>query len=255
MLVNTNGLTARLKGTVFTTNRSIIRIFDHAVRSTAALTSRINTRPISSVSSIHSSTSLCIISIGSDTVIRLVPILYGKGRAGIFLRATNSVPVSIFLKVTLRCNMLCPVRAFSGRHRISFSRVPYFVRTGSRCTLRRVNSITRRIDDEICRLTDRSHGCLRLSTIFTYGFIGRYCTLDRGVLRRRKVPFSIVLPLVSRATTGIRRLSPGSTRAKPTMECSRGILQTRKTLLGSGPRVGSVCSEVDVDVRGLDIGR
>lgn len=151
------------------------------------------------------------------------------------------------------CKMLCPVRAFDGRHRISFGAMPFFVRTSTPTRIRLLHVITIHLDPGICRIASKRHECLRLTTIFTYGFTGRVCTLDSRVLRGRKVPFRIVLPLVSRATNGMRRLSPARTRANPTMHCSRGMVDGRLRVLTSRRSLRRLCRGVDGDVRGLPL--
>lgn len=145
--------------------------------------------------------------------------------------------------------MFCPVRAFDGRHRISFRRIPFFVRTGETRSARLLGTVTSALSRGICRTSSRRHGDLRLTTIFVYGFAGRVCTLTTSLLRGCGLPFRIVLPLVSRATHGMRRLTPHSTRAKPTMHCSRGIVDGRLTVLISSPTLRRVCGLVDGDVR------
>lgn len=132
---------------------------------------------------------------------------------------------------------------------MSFGIVPFFLRTGASRGTNGLRRLTRGLSKGVRFLSSSGHGDLRLTTIFTYGFAGRVCTLTIGLLRRRSVPTSILLPLVSRATTGVRAVPPEITRANPTVQCSRGIVGGRLTVLKSSS-VQSVCQLVDRDVRG-----
>lgn len=145
--------------------------------------------------------------------------------------------------------MTCPVRAFDGRHRIGFRRIPFFLRTGSPRGLSLLRRVAKDLDPGICRTDSRRHGCLRVTTIFTYGFDGRVCTVYRRLLRTRRLPFRSVLPLVSRATQGMRRLSPIRTRANPSEHCSRGIVGHRLGVLRRRPGLTRVCQLLDRRVR------
>lgn len=133
---------------------------------------------------------------------------------------------------------------------MSFHRVPFFVRTSAPRSARLLGTVTTALSRHICRTASRRHGDLRLTTIFAYGFAGRVCTLTTRLLRGCGLPFSMVLPLVSRATHGMRRLDPGTTRAKPTVHCSRGMVGGRLTVLSSSPKVRRLCRLVDHDVFG-----
>lgn len=132
---------------------------------------------------------------------------------------------------------------------MSFGRVPFFVRTSSTRSTTFLGTVTSALSGHICSTSSRRHGDLRLTTIFAYGFAGRVCTLTTRLLGGCGLPFSIVLPLVSRATHGIRRLRPGATRAKPTVHCSRGIVNGRLQVLTSSPTVRQLCRLLDQDVR------
>lgn len=95
ILVKTNGITARLKVTLRGTKYLVLRMCDHARRSTSTLTTELSMSCAVIPSRVHQSTSLCVMTLGSTILQRLTPMLIGKERRTLFMRATNDVSVSL----------------------------------------------------------------------------------------------------------------------------------------------------------------
>ncbi len=137
---------------------------------------------------------------------------------------------------------------------MSVHRISLFIRTSSRTSLVTMRTLTRNLSNGMCHTSSHHHTLLRMTTIFTYGFAGTVCSTTRRLLTASNVPFSILLPLVSRATTGMRALAPHRTRANPTIHNSRTIVRDRVRHLTNVPSLRALCTQVDGVVTRLGVG-
>ncbi len=161
----------------------------------------------------------------------------------IMVHTSGSIPLSVFgRKNTARRGVFYPVQSFTRENRQSFAGIPVCIEAGGAEVLGILSGIGKSIGAGIYRFDSSQRKTLHLAAVFTNNFTTHMLVIAEKILRKKKIPFGILLPLAAETFSRIKNSDPSRMQTGPASRGDRKVISAHLRALAEFPEYRKVYS-------------
>lgn len=217
---------------------NILQVYSRSPSSRRALAIRLRSQPINSLKKTDLTADLFIIAIKDDAVNSIVKQL--KVNDKLVVHTSGSLPLKILKTVSANFGVLYPLQTLSKNKIVDFSSVPLCIEANTKVNEKKLQTIAYSISKHVHLVDSEKRKVLHLAAVFACNFTNHMYALAEKLLRKNKLPFELLLPLIQETADKIKQASPSIMQTGPAIRNDKSIMKAHMILLSKQKRIKKI---------------
>ncbi|HLG02424.1 MAG TPA: Rossmann-like and DUF2520 domain-containing protein [Bacteroidia bacterium] len=239
VLIGSGNVATHLGEALSQAGAQITFVYDRKIERAKILARKFKAKAISDVTKIKNQPSLIIIAIKDDAIPGVVKKMHVQ--EGIVVHTSGSVPMEV-LKKFAQYGVLYPLQTFSEGRKIDFSTVPVCIEASDTSTLLSLTTISETISDYVYNLDSSQRLVTHVAAVFANNFTNHLYTLAENLLKKQKLPFDLLQPLILETAGKVSELSPVEAQTGPAVRGDETAIKKHLEVLRKDKKLHSIYS-------------
>ena len=162
-----------------------------------------------------------------EVIKQLTNLLKAKNEASLIVHTAGSMPLSVFEGYTENGGVFYPMQTFSMEREVDFKEIPLFIEGKDA----RIRQLAESISEHVYELSSDDRRYLHLAAVFACNFTNHCYTLAAEVLKKKGLPFDVMLPLVDETARKVHELHPKEAQTGPAIRRDENVMKAQAALL------------------------
>ncbi len=170
----------------------------------------------------------------------VLPYLIEKNQNtnAIHIHCSGSTSIEIFNKSKNKFGVIYPLQTFSKNKIVDFSSIPVFIEASDKMVLEKLLQIANKISRKVYLADSTQRLKLHISAVFACNFVNYMYDMASDILEEAKLPFEVLIPLITETAEKIKYLSPFEAQTGPAVRFDINIISKHiETLVGSNDKL------------------
>lgn len=217
---------------------NILQVYSRTQGSARALALKLRSQPVNNLKKIDSTADIFIISIKDDAVSSIVRQL--KANDKLVVHTSGSLPLKILKTVSSNYGVLYPLQTLSKNKTVDFSSVPLCIEANTKSNEKRLLAIAGSVSKHVHLVDSEKRKILHLAAVFACNFTNHMYALAEKLLRKNKLPFELLLPLIHETADKIKQASPSKMQTGPAIRNDESVMKAHMILLSKQKRMKKI---------------
>lgn len=210
VIIGTGNVATQLFDTFLTYDTlNVLQVVGRSEKSLAYFSNKTKT---SLVSSRIENADVYIIAV-SDAAIAAIANLLRKQK-GLVVHTSGSVPLSV-LSGNQNRGVFYPLQTFTKNKLVPFREIPMCIEAVHKKDLKTLNFLAETISNTVYEISSEQRKQLHLAAVFVNNFSNYMFVLGKEICEEKKVPFSILKPLIAETANKIKEITPIEAQTGP----------------------------------------
>lgn len=206
-------VTTHLSKAFFDSNIDIIGFYGRNLKSAEFLAKKYNTH-FGNLQDLNAcDADLIIVSVPDhaiEEVLKLIP-----NCNAIVAHTSGSLPIDALKNISNRPAVFYPLQTFSKEKHIDFSNIPIMLESKLDQDLLMLEKTAKKISNKVFKINSTQRKKIHIAAVFSSNFTNYLFHIAEDLLRREKVPFEVIQPLIEETTHKIKELRPFDAQTGP----------------------------------------
>lgn len=220
------------------TGHNILQVYSRTKSSGRALALKLRAQPLNDLKKISQTADLYIIAIKDDVVNSIVRQLNINGK--LVVHTSGSLPLKTLKSVSSNYGVLYPLQTLSKNKIIDFSSVPLCIEANTKVNEKKLLAIAGSISKQVHLVDSEKRKVLHLAAVFACNFTNHMYALAEKLLRKNKLPFELLLPLIYETADKIKHASPSKMQTGPAIRNDKSIMKAHMILLSKQKKMKKI---------------
>jgi predicted short-subunit dehydrogenase-like oxidoreductase (DUF2520 family) len=191
----------------------IAQVYSPNARRAKILAESLKTAPVSAISKIKKNADLYILAVKDDAIPLLAKKLKLKDQ--LVVHTSGSVAMNVLRPASDNIGVLYPLQTFSIGRPVNWRKVPLCLEVNSKPGKVLLEKIARRVSHELVWINTEERKSLHLAAVFAANFSNHMYVIAENLLRKKKIPFSLLHPLILETAHKATDLGPAQAQTGP----------------------------------------
>ncbi|MFH1005760.1 MAG: DUF2520 domain-containing protein [Bacteroidota bacterium] len=164
-----------------------------------------------------------IIAVKDDAIDEVAKKINIKNK--IIVHTSGSVDMNILRKYSENYGVLYPLQTISKERKLNFEKVPICIEANNKQTEKILFSIGKSISKNVYCINSEKRKILHLAAVFACNFTNHMYFIAEQILKKEKLSFDILKPLIEETAKKILNMSPADAQTGPAKRNDKKILQ------------------------------
>lgn len=222
------GLLLKRKG------HKIVQVYSRSVQSSSRLAGILRCEYTTRTSGIIQDADIYIVAL-RDEVIK--PFLKNISfNPELIVHTSGSLGLHIFPGNMENSGVLYPVQTFSKQNKISPLQIPFCIEGINPKSLKRINKLAHSLSTKVIQLNSEDRMHVHMAAVFSNNFTNYLFMISEKILRKRKISFDMLRPLIEETTLKLMRHSPEEMQTGPARRGDKSVIQKHINMLDKEQR-------------------
>jgi len=231
VLIGSGNVATQLGLALKKVNHKIVQVYSRTPKSARLLALKLRADAITDITLLTTKADLYIIAIKDDAVIKLTKKLPLKDK--LIVHTSGTLPLSILKKPSNICGVLYPLQTLSKNKTIDFSNVPLCIEGNTKQVETELLKMAKSITKKVYLVNSEKRKTIHLAAVFACNFSNHMYTLAYLTLKKNKLPFDLLLPLIQETTTKLNFGNPIQMQTGPAIRKDKSIMNTHLKMLST----------------------
>lgn len=237
VFVGAGNLATNLAKALYQKGFRIVQVYSRTEESAQALAQAVEAAYTTDLAAVASDAELYIVSLKDAAFVQLLPeIVAGKGNA-LWVHTAGSIPMSVWEGRVERYGVFYPMQTFSKQRAVDFRQIPVFVESSSAEDTRMLKEIAAVLSGRVYEATSEQRKSLHLAAVFTCNFTNHLYALAAELLKKYRLPFEVMLPLIDETARKVHELEPRLAQTGPAVRYDKNVIDDHLRMLSDEPEM------------------
>ena len=209
---------------------SQIELVAIAARNTSELTNDFPKSTCVTLENIPLKADVYIIAIADKAIIEISEMLGNVN--GLVVHTSGSTPMHILEKNT-KHGVLYPLQTLSKNKEIDFSKLPICIEANTAQETDFLFRFAALLSQKVYKIDSQQRKKLHLSAVFVCNFVNHMYTIGADLCEQNKVPFEVLLPLITETAEKVQHIAPKNAQTGPALRNDTDTIKTHVEQLQS----------------------
>ena len=215
----------------------IAQVYSRTDASAQALARVVEARSTTRLSEVIPDAQLYIVCLKDEAFVQLLPEMVRGREKALWVHTAGSIPLSVWQGHAQRYGVLYPLQTFSKQREADFSWIPVFIEGHSAEDVRFLKDVAATLSTDVRQADSRQRKSLHLAAVFACNFTNHMYALSAELLRKHRLPFDLLLPLIDETASKVHRLEPLSAQTGPAVRYDTNVIDEHLCMLADEPDV------------------
>jgi predicted short-subunit dehydrogenase-like oxidoreductase (DUF2520 family) len=147
------------------------------------------------------------------------------------VHVSGTVSSDVLKKHFSNFGVFYPLQTFSKGQKINFQDITFFVDASSEQGLISLKNLAQALDAKAHELHDSDRMVLHVAAVFANNFTNYLFQIAQDLLEEKKIPFSVLLPLIQQTVEKLEKMSPQQAQTGPARRGDLAVLEKHSAYL------------------------
>lgn len=182
---------------------------------------------------------VAVSDIAIASVVKKISLALGD-KQPIVLHTSGSISIDIFKTRFKRYGVVYPIQTISANDYINFQNVPFCIEASDKSSLAKIKKLALDVSDNVQVMSSQKRKFVHLSAVIANNFSNHLFALAEGVLRKHKISFDLLKPLIEKTAQKIYTVSPSVAQTGPAKRGDKKIIKEHLKLLSYNKTIKQV---------------
>lgn len=208
---------------------NILQVYSRTKRSALALAAEVKASPITRLSEITKDADIFIVSVADHALPKFSVQLYKKN--GLVVHTSGFHSIDVLKGVSARCGVLYPLQTFSKEITVDFNKIPFCIEAKNKKDEKILKQLAGKLSSEVRIMNSESRKILHLAAVFACNYSNYMYCVAAEILKEKKIPFKILLPLIKETAAKAVSTCPCETQTGPARRGDRKVLNQHMKMI------------------------
>ena len=209
----------------------ISEIWSNDFKNAQILAKKVKSCAIKKIEKMNPQTNLFIIAVKDDFIAETAKKIPGKNPFIVHTSGTSSVKE--LKKISKNSGVFYPLQTFTGKSTVYLKSVPFLIEGANSTIEKRISLFGKMISDTVLKINSAQRKKIHLSAVFVSNFPNYFYSIAETILKKEKIPFEILLPLIENVTNNLYHSLPSKNQTGPAIRKDKKTLAAHLELLKS----------------------
>lgn len=229
---------------------AIQQIYSTTFSSSKKLARTLNAEAIKNLSELSLKSDIYILAVNDDSIEKVVTQLKLKDK--IIVHTSGTVEMFILKKASKNFGVFYPLQTFSKNNSSSLKKVPILIEGNTKKTESILSDLGKLISHEIHFINSNQRKQIHLAAVLVSNFTNHLYALSEEYLKKEKIDFKLLLPLIKKVTENLENSSPKKNQTGPAKRGDKKTMQEHLTLLKKDKNLAMIYSLMSKSIKELE---
>ena len=217
---------------------AVVQVYSRNERSAKELSKKLSCGFTTDIKKISNEAGIYIIAIKDDEIKNLsLPLSKREGMKNkILVHTSGSLPMNIFRNTSqINVGVFYPLQTFSKNRAIDLSNIPICIEANNKPTEKKLLALARTISKNVHIINSGKRKTLHVAAVFANNFTNHLYAVAEDILKKEKLSFDILKPLIQETVDKIKNSSPSKMQTGPAIRGDKKIIKEHLSFLSSSP--------------------
>jgi len=244
VLIGAGNLATHLGHALNSAGHQVVQVYSRTKKSATELATKLNALPVTSLNKLPEA-DIYIIAVKDDAIAQVCKSIKTNG---IVIHTSGSTGIDVIKRCSPNAGVLYPLQTFSKKRTLDFSKVPLCVEATNHKTERELLLLARGLSENVTVVDSEKRKTLHLAAVFACNFSNHMFAVAETILKKDKLPFSLLIPLIEETTAKIKSGSPEKMQTGPAARQDVTIMKKHLKMLGKDKQLQQLYSLVSKNI-------
>lgn len=193
------------------------------------LAQKVKAKSVQKIEKMNSETDLFIIAVKDDFVSEVAAKIPGKNP--FIVHTSGTVDLKELKKISSHAGVIYPLQTFTKKSKVDFTRLPILIEGSSSLIEKRILEVTKKLSEIVQRIDSTQRKKIHLAAVFVSNFPNYFYSIAETILKKEKVPFELLIPLIEQVTSNLKTSPPSSNQTGPAVRKDKKTMKRHLELL------------------------
>jgi predicted short-subunit dehydrogenase-like oxidoreductase (DUF2520 family) len=225
----------------------VTQVFSRNKENGKSIAKKVNAEVIQKFEELNQDNNLIFICV-SDHSIAEVAGNIPKGKY-IVLHTSGSTAIETLKQNHRRCGVLYPLQTFTKGIKTDWKKIPICIEGSNKLVVETLQSIAENIGGPIYKINSKKRQQLHLAAVFANNFSNACYNMAATLLKKNKIDFQILLPLIDQTALKTHFSSPQQLQTGPARRDDQKIMKEHLALLNNDKELANVYKQISSYIR------
>lgn len=222
------GKVATALGELFFKNGiQINEIYSTTLSSTKKLAKKLNAKPIHSIKELNGKSDFYILAINDDAIEKVAGQLQIKDK--IVVHTSGTTAIQSLKSSSKNIGVFYPLQTFTKQN--SSGDFPILIEASNEKTLKVIKHIATSISKDVRKVNSKQRLKIHLAAVLVSNFTNQLYALAHDLLKKEKIDFNILLPLITQVNENLKKSSPDKNQTGPAIRRDKKTIDKHLKLI------------------------
>jgi len=208
----------------------IEQVYSRNINNAKILAKKIKANPINNLANLKTNIDIILICVSDSAIIEVVNQL--NFRSPLIAHTAGSVPMQALNKFD-SFGVFYPLQTFSKNAKLNLNKVPFCIEANSEVNKKKLIDLANSISNNIFELNSEERLQAHLAAVFANNFSNHMFAMAEQMLKKHKIPFDILKPIILETATKIQQIPPQLAQTGPAVRNDIKTMEKHLALLTS----------------------
>ncbi len=229
VLIGAGNLATQLGIALHNAGYFISQVYSPTKKSANLLAKKINAVAITDFKKLDLEAAIYIIAVKDDAIANVSKKLNLKDK--IVVHTSGSVEMNILKNTSKNHGVFYPLQTFSKNKKVDFSSIPICIEANNKSTSTSLTYFANSISNHIQKVNSEQRKQIHLAAVFACNFSNHCYSIAENILKKNKISFNILQPLIEETANKIKYNSPSEMQTGPAIRGDKKTMNAHLKLL------------------------
>jgi len=207
----------------------ISEIWSNDFKNAESLAKKVKSSAIKKIEKMNPQTDLFIIAVKDDFIGNTAKKIPGKNPC--MVHTSGTVSLKELKSISKNSGVFYPLQTFTGKSTVYLKSVPILIEGNNSTIEKRISMVGKMISDSVLKINSIQRKKIHLSAVFVSNFPNYFYSIAEKILKKDKIPFEILLPLIEKVTNNLYHSLPSKNQTGPAFRKDKKTMEAHLELL------------------------
>ncbi|AVM51569.1 putative short-subunit dehydrogenase-like oxidoreductase (DUF2520 family) [Bacteroides zoogleoformans] len=237
VFIGAGNLATNLAKALYRNRFRIVQIYSRTAGSAKLLAQTVEADYTTELSCITTDAQLYIVSLKDAAFAELLTLMVRNKEKALWVHTAGSIPMSIWEGHVRRYGVFYPLQTFSKQREVNFKDIPVFIESNSEEDGLFLKGIASILSEKVYEVSSEQRKHLHLAAVFTCNFTNHMYALAAELLKKYRLPFHVLLPLIDETARKVHELDPLASQTGPAVRYDKNVIDEHMRMLADEPEI------------------
>jgi len=253
VLLGSGNVATQLGLALLKAGHKVDQVYSRHYESARALALKLRSVPVGSLDDLSMEADFYILATRDDAaekVIRKLAVRRKKegGKNKLIVHTSGTLPLSLIKPASTSYGVLYPLQTLSKNKMIDFTQVPVCIEGNTKATEKQLKLLAGSVSKNVYVVPSDKRKVLHLAAVFACNFSNHMYSVAEKILKKNKLPFKILLPLIQETAERAKAGSPLQMQTGPAIRGDQSVMKEHLRMLHNDKMLAEIYRLMSRDI-------
>jgi len=233
-IIGAGNLGTRISLELHNQGAEIIQVYSRTITSALTLGRLVGCSYVTAPEKITTEADIYLVSVSDSVIEELLKKIQFNNK--LIVHTAGSVDMEVLKPFSENYGVLYPLQTFSKFRAVDFSVIPFCIEANNAENQQKLVDLASLISKDVRIINSEQRKQLHLAAIFANNFVNHLLAVADEIVGEKKLPFSILQPLINETIAKAQYLSPKEAQTGPAVRNDQNTINEHLNMLRNDPQ-------------------